>query len=353
MPTLRAGRAAPLLAALLLGCAEVSDPLPPPDVLLLIPDSGAASLGVFPVDALDAGGTVPLPAGGAPSGIATRGGLAALPLGGADGVVVLDLATGGVVREVGFPPGAEPAAVAFAADSVLFVALAGEGRVGRVSIPSGDTLSVPVGPDPRGVVFTRGRLFVLIANAAPCPVAPDRCALGPSWVTVLDPATIGIAAQAESIGLPGAVNATAATVGHDGQLYVVATGDASAPEGRLHIVDPVDRVELASFGGLGSRPGAAAALGGRVLITSRTEGLLEFDTRAREFTRGAGDGIPLPGAVGVAVAEDGRVWVARQVGCPGTPGLLTVLRPDLTTLRELPIGACPSAAGLGLVPSGR
>jgi streptogramin lyase len=352
MPTPSASRAASLLSALLLGCAEVSDPLPPPDVLVLVPDSGAASLGVFPVEALDAGEEVPLPAGGTPAGVATRSGLAVVPLGSLDGVVVLDLQTGGVVREVAYAPGSDPAAVAFASDSVIFVVLAGQGRLGRVSIPSGDTLSVPVGTDPRGVVFTRGRLFVLNANSAPCPTAPDRCALGPSWITVLDPATLGIAAQAESVALPGAINATAATVGNDGQLYVVATGDFSAPEGRLHIVDPVDRVELASFGGLGSRPGPPAALEGRILIASRTEGLLEFDARAREFTRGAGDGIPVLGAVGAAVGEDGRVWVAREVGCPVAPGLLTVLRPDLTPLREVPIGACPTAAVLGLLPIG-
>jgi len=350
MPTTLLRRAAPLLAACLLACAEVADPLPPPEALLLVPDSATAELGIRPVLAPDEPDAYPLDPGATPTGVATRGPLAALPLGSGDEVVVFDLALGSVLRQVSYPAGANPAAAAFASDTVLFVALAGLDRVGRVSLVTGDTASVAVGVDPRAIAFTRGRLFVVNANTAPCAAAADRCALGPSWITVIDPSDFSALAQPDSIGLPGAVNASAATVGTDGQLYVVAAGDSDAPEGRLHIVDPVEGQELASFGGLGSRPGPAAALGDRILIASRSEGLLAFDTRVREFVRGAGNGIPVTGAVGVAVDEDGRVWVPREAACPGTPGVLSILRRDLTALRELPLGPCPSGAALALVP---
>ena len=62
-------------------------------------------------------------------------------------------------------------------------------------------------------------------------------------------------------------------------------------EGRLSIVDPVDRRELASFGGLGFGPGDLTADNGeRLLISSRTEGLMEFDTAERTVIRGEGNG---------------------------------------------------------------
>lgn len=350
MPTAILRRWLPLAAAALTACAEVADPLPPPEELLLIPDSVAAEVGIRPAAAPEDAEGVPLGPGAAPPGIATRGRLAAVPLGGDDAVVVLDLGLRSVVQRVEWPAGAAPAAVAFASDTVLFVALAGLDRVGRVSLPTGDTLSVPVGTDPRGLAFTRGRLFVLNANTGACAAVADRCALGPSWITVLDGAGQPTPGVPDSIGLPGAVNALHAAVGTDGQLYVVAAGDPDAPDGRLHVVDPVAGVELASFGGLGGRPGPAAALEHRILITSRTEGLLEFDTRERRFVRAAGDGIPLFGAVGVAVDLEGRVWVARQADCAGTPGILSVLRRDLTPHRELALGPCPSGAALALVP---
>ncbi|HJS46970.1 MAG TPA: hypothetical protein VJ773_03175 [Gemmatimonadales bacterium] len=338
-----------LLVAALAACAEVSDPMPPPEALLLVPDSAAPELGIRPVAAPDDPDVIALAPGSAPAVVATRGSLVAVPLGNSDEVVVYDLELGTVASQTVWPAGSHPVAAAFASDTVLFVTLAGLDRVGRVSLATGDTASMPVGRDPRGLSFTRGRLFVLNANTGPCAGAADRCALGPSWITVLDPVD-PLGSEPDSIGLPGAVNASTSTVGTDGQLYVVATGDPDAPEGRLHIVDPVDAVELASFGGLGARPGPAAALGDRLLIASRSEGLLEFDTRAREFLRGAGNGIPLFGAVGVAVDQDDRVWVVRQSGCSGEAGRLSLLRPDLTPQRELVLGPCPSGAALALVP---
>ena len=63
--------------------------------------------------------------------------------------------------------------------------------------------------------FKRGRLFVLNANTGPCAGVTDRCALGPSWITALDPVD-PLGAEPDSIGLPGSVNASTATVGADG-----------------------------------------------------------------------------------------------------------------------------------------
>ena len=55
--------------------------------------------------------------------------------------------------------------------------------VSRVNYLTGETSEVPVGVYPQGLVFTRGKVFVLngnLMNFAPA---------GPSWLTVVDPAT--------------------------------------------------------------------------------------------------------------------------------------------------------------------
>ena len=71
MPTTRLRRSAPLLAACLLACAEVADPLPPPEALLLVPDSATAELGIRPVLAPDEPDAYPNPFAGVPGPVDT------------------------------------------------------------------------------------------------------------------------------------------------------------------------------------------------------------------------------------------------------------------------------------------
>jgi hypothetical protein len=121
-------------------------------------------------------------------------------------------------------------------------------------------------------------------------------------------------------------------------------------EGRLSIVDPVDRRELASFSGLGFGPGDLTADNSeRLLISSRTEGLMEFDTEERTVIRGAGNGVVIPANTGVAVDSQGRIY-ALEAGCSGN-GIVHVLRPDFTEIRSVPVGRCASQALLARVPA--
>ena len=66
-----------------------------------------------------------------------------------------------------------------------------------------------------------------------------------SGVTVIDPGTNTLAVPNDSIALTGPGNAGFATVATDGLLYVMNTGDYSSGEGRLSVVDPLARTELA------------------------------------------------------------------------------------------------------------
>src|SRR4029450_2285275 len=130
---------------------------------------------------------------------------------------------------------------------------------------------------------------------------------GESWISVVDPAAGLIGGLVDSIPLIGPGNAQFSTVAGDGLVYVVQNGDPAVDEGRLSVVDPVQRTERASFGGFGVGPGALSSDGGdRLLISSRTEGLMEFDTGERRVVRGEGNGISIPGNSGVAVDSGGR-----------------------------------------------
>jgi len=214
--------------------------------------------------------------------------------------------------------------------------------VTRVDLITGDTASTIVGPTPQHVTFTRGRVLVMNSNL---DVLGKPA--GQSSITVIDPSNDAASGR---IGLVGPGNARFSTVAGDGLVYVIQEGDPAVDEGRLSIVDPVDRREVASFGGLGFGPGDLTADNGeRLLISSRTEGLMEFDTADRTVIHGEGDGVLIPANTGVAVDSQGRIY-ALEAGCSGN-GVLHVLRPDFTEIRPVPVGRCSSQAVLARVPA--
>jgi DNA-binding beta-propeller fold protein YncE len=258
---------------------------------------------------------------------------------------VVDLRAGTVAHTISLAPGSGVAGAALIADSVAYVSNASLNTLTRVDLGSRDTASIAVGRTPQQVTFTRGRVLVINANLDSLgrPV-------GESWISVIDPGSGGPGgALVDSIGLIGPGNAQFSAVAGDGLLYVVQSGDPSYDEARLSVVDPVGRRELASFGGLGFGPGDLAADGGdRLLISSRNEGLLEFDTAERAFVRGQGNGVPIPGNSGVAVDSEGRIY-AVEAGCSDV-GIVHILRPDFTEIRTVPVGQCATQALLARVP---
>jgi hypothetical protein len=130
----------------------------------------------------------------------------------------------------------------------------------------------------------------------------------------------------------------------------VQDGDPTVDEGRLSVVDPVERTERASFGGFGFGPGDLASDGvDRLLISSRTEGLMEFDTSERRVLRGEGNGVAVPGNTGVAVDSRGRIY-ALEAGCSDN-GVLHILRADFSEIRLVPVGQCASQVLLARVPA--
>jgi hypothetical protein len=194
------------------------------------------------------------------------------------------------------------------------------------------------------MLFTRGRILVMNANLDSLgkPV-------GESWISVVDPASGTAGGLVDNVPLIGPGNARFSTVAGDGLVYVIQEGDPSVDEGRLSVVDPVRRRELASFGGFGFGPGDLTAdRGDRLLISSRTEGLMEFDTADRAVIRGEGNGIPIPGNTGVAVDSQGRIY-ALEAGCSDN-GQVHLLRPDFSEIRSIAVGQCATQALLARVP---
>lgn len=325
-------------------CAETSAPLPPPEEVVLVLNSTAATLSLVPVAAPTQVSTIPLGASDVdPVSVATRGATAVVPLRGRDAIAVLDLRQGQLVSTIALAPGSGVAGATLVNDSVAYVSNASLNTVTRVDLVTGDTASTPVGNTPQHVTFTRGRVLVINSN-----LDQSGRPAGESSITVIDPAVNPPDGRVGLIRLVGPGNARFSTVAGDGLVYVVQEGDPTVDEGRLSVVDPVDRRELASFGGFGFGPGDLTGDGDRVLISSRTEGLMEFDIAERTVVRGEGNGILVPANTGVAVDSRGRIY-ALEAGCAGE-GTVHVLRPDYTEIRPVRVGQCSIQALLARVP---
>ncbi len=286
---------------------------------------------------------------GTPVSVAAGGSVLVVPLGAAHAVAVIDLSkrTDTVSRIIPLANNSGATGVAIQDDSIAWVANPNLNTVTRVNYLTGDTASTAVGVYPQAVAIARQRLFVVngnLVNFAPA---------GSSWLTSFD--CCRPAPTKDSIPLSG-VNAQFALVGDDSLLYVINSGHFGGGDGKLSIVDPVARTEVAVVNGLGEFPGAAVFHpSGRLLISSYSEGILEVNTLdlRHPITRGPGQGTK-PGGDGVsglALDQRGRVYSLDPRDCV-TPGLVHVLAapPDYTELRTVTVGVCPYAAAVAVVP---
>src|SRR4029077_1580914 len=239
-------------------------------------------------------------------------------------------------------PGSGATGVAIQDDSIAWIANPGLNSVTRLNYFSGSTRSVAVGVSPQAVTIVGTRVFVVNGNLSGGTPA------GPSWLTSFDCCTTP--PTPDSIPLTG-VDARFAVVGDDSLLYVVAAGHAGAADGKLSIVDPEAGTELAVLNGLGESPGAAAfpPRGGRLLIASALEGILEVNTSIRAVTRGPGSGVKPGGhgVTGLAIDLHGRVYAVDPGACAagGTVHVLTA-PPDYREVHTVTVGVCPTTAAV-------
>ena len=331
-----------LALGLLLGCADTNALPPDPVELLAVANSQGNSVSVVPVDQSESPTAIQL---GSPRGramsLAAVDRYAIVPLGDIDEVAVLDLQQRILVHRIVLPAGSGLTGAIMLDDSIGYVASSSRNTVTRINALSRDTAEVAVGVSPQGFAFARGRLFVLNAN-----LDSTGEPIGASWLTVINPATNALAPGIDSVPLAGPGYAAFATVGGDGLIYIVNRGRSTTAEGRLSIVDPLERKEVASFAGLGLQPGQVATDGGaRVFVSSLAEGLLEFNTDSNAVIMGEGEGIAIPTNSGVAVDSDGRVYAIESGGCGlGQPGIAHVLDEQLEEDRLIQLGRCPAEA---------
>jgi hypothetical protein len=333
---------------LALGCADTNAPLPDPQEVLLAVNSTANTLSIVPVEAPSSAVAVPL--GGTtptPTGVSAREGVAIVPLGLDNAVAVVDLRAATVMRTIPLPDNSGATGSAIVDDSIAYVGNPNINSVSRINYLTGTMSEVPAGVYPSGLIFTRGKVFVLNAN-----LDETFSPAGPSWLTVIDPATNAAAEGIDSIALTGEGNAAFAAVASDGLLYVMSTGSFFSGEGRLSVVDPLARTEVASFAGFGTGPGNVAAdADSRIFVSSYSEGVMEFNLDSNKVVRGAGQGVPIPSNATVAVDSRGRVYGIETGPCSGGQvGIAHVLDAKLEETGTIALGECPVGSAVVQIP---
>ena len=318
---------------------ELSNPVVSSDELIVIVNSTENSLTLVPVNEPTSTTIVPLgTATGTPVSLAVRGSLAAVPLGLDHAVAFVDLEARSVLRTVALAQGSGATGAAFEGDTVAWVANPLLNTITRVSVGAGDTSSIAVGQYPQRLAVRDGELWVLNTNLETVTFTPA----GPGWLSVVDLATGNVV---DSVGLTG-LNSQFLQPADDGLLYVVHSGRFGMAEGRVSIVDPVARAEVAVINGLGSFPGASAddLRRARLLVTSFDHGLMEIDRATRTLTRGPDDGLLVDGAgfAGVALDGSGRIYAIQSGDCV-TPGRVQVLQADFSRVLTVATGSCPFA----------
>jgi hypothetical protein len=337
-----------VVTALALGCSDTNAPLPDPEEVLLAVNSTANTLSIVPVEAPSSavtvalGGTTPTPVG-----VSAREDVAIVPLGLDNAVAVVDLRTATVMRTIPLPENSGATGSAIVDDSIAYVGNPNINTVSRINYLTGATSEVPAGVYPSGLIFTRGKLFVINAN-----LDETFSPAGPSWLTVIDPAINAEAPGVDSIGLTGDGNASFAAVGSDGLLYVMSAGDFSSGEGRLSVVDPLARTEVASFAGFGIFPGNVAAdADSRIFVSSYSQGVMEFNLDSNKVVRGAGHGVPIESNATVAVDSKGRVYGIDSGPCSGGQvGTAHVLDTNLEETGTIALGECPVGSTVVQIP---
>lgn len=336
------------LALAALGCSDALEQDTTAGLVVVVVNTMSNTVSFVDATRFTAGPVADLtPPTGTPGTVDARGAVILVPMGDADVVRVVSTGTlpPGAPPVIALPTGSGATGVAIQDDSLAWVANPNLNSVTQVNYLTGDTATVGAGTYPQAVVVTEGYVFFINGNlSGGQPAGPSTV----RWRTRPGPvSTFGDVALS-------CTNARFAVVGGDGLLYVVCAGTSGAGDGKLSIVDPIARRELAVLNGLGESPGPAVYHpSGRLLVASRAEGILEVNTLTRSVTQGPGAGEKPQGDGVAALAVDprGRVYALAPGTCAG-PGTVHVLTapPAYGPITTVPVGVCPAAAALATVP---
>lgn len=283
---------------------------------------------------------IPLPAGASGS-VSGLGSVLIVPIVG--GVAVIDLthSVNSLMGLIPLVPGGISRGTAIQDDDIAWITYEMPFAVWRVNYRNGDTASIGFAANPKALAIAGGDVFVVSVGAA-----------GVSWLTVIDTTlTTGSPSIAvvDSVPLTG-LNAGGITLGGDGYLYIVSN------DGRLSIVDPASRLEVAVVNGLGDHLGPPVYHpSGRILIPS-VNGILEVNPATRSVTVGPSKGVKPAGDEPSALVVDqrGRVYalVDHCADMSEPPGAVHVLSPppEYTLRTTIRVGSCPVGAAAAAIP---
>lgn len=283
-----------------------------------------------------------------PTGLSLRGELAAVPLGNAASVALVDLAGERTERFFIFASG-NATGSAFVDDTTVLAAntstnVVGKFTTGQASDAISDT--VHVAPAPTAVVAAGGRGFVISGN-----LDENFTPIGDGIVTAIDPSTMSVVG---TVGT-GGQNPTAATVGPDGKLYVVNTGDFVS-DGSVAVIDPSTLHLDDVVSGFGPGPGSIHIdAAGVAYVSGFFTGTVVWNTHTRQFVRGPDNpvcapntqaaGSPCRGAFDAAPAADGSLYqVFFGSASDGLTPYVFVYRPGPFALADsISVGVGPSS----------
>jgi DNA-binding beta-propeller fold protein YncE len=323
------------LALALTACDDSStglEPLPDFEKLVVVLNSIDLSLTVFPVDSPSEARTIGLAATGSPVTLAARDSLAVVPMGFLATTAIADLVTG-EVWTVPLPAGSGATGVAFANDSIVYVANPNLNTVSRINVFSKThEREIAVSSFPHAVIAHAGRVFVLNAELD-LSFRPAR----QGNISVID---IGSDSVVANILLTGFNPTAAAWRGEE--LYVVNAGTFGQGDGSLSVVNQNTLLETGHFPDFGEFPGGIAFdIHADAYISSFSYGLALWDASADSFIASPSNPIVVDGhtiSSAVAVDSDGRLYTLIPGDCIAPS---VVLRTDGASVEEIDVGVCP------------
>ena len=278
-----------------------------------------------------------------PTGMSVRGRQAAVPLGDAASVALVDLQTATVKRFFTFASG-NATGSAFVNDTMVVAAnlltnVVGRFTTGQAAATIANT--VTVAPKPTAIAVTGGRVFVVSSN-----LDQNFQPIGNGIVTAIDPATMNVVGTATM----GGTNSTDVSVGPDGLLYVVNTGDFVSP-GSLTVLNGSTMQVVTTVPNVGVGPGAVYVdPSGLAYISGFLFGTAVWNTTTRQFVRTPDNGLCAKlssggcrGAFAATTDKAGNVYQAF-FGTQSLPAQVFVYKAGTFALSDsVAVGAGPSA----------
>jgi hypothetical protein len=241
-----------------------------------------------------------------PVGLSIQGHYAIVPLGNTASVAYVNLNSQTIQRYFLFPSG-NTTGSAFVNDTTVLLANTNTNVVGRVTVGQAsdsvtDTVTVPGGPT--AIAMAGGYAFVVSSN-----LDENYDPAGPGIITIIDPATMHVVSTLSS----GGDNSTSATVGPDGLVYVVNTGNY-ATQGSVTIVDPSTRQVVTTVSNMGIGTSEITfSSNGLAYISAYFTGTIVWNSATRQFVRDADHPLCAPSTSGCRGSGSSTVDAAGNV----------------------------------------